>query len=807
MKRILFLILSLAVGLECMATDIKGRVIDQNKAAVAYATVAVERGKTPIKAISSSENGEFVISVADGKYRLEITAVGYAAKVLPVVLEGKSVDLGDVVLEQGVAVNAVAVTVQKPIVISDAEKLTYSVEDDPEAKTSTLEEILRKIPQISIDADGTIRMNGQTSFKVLVNGRESMAFSMNLKEMVKAVPASSIKKVEVITNPSVKYDAEGVGGILNIELARVSQNGYNGNVAVQGTTFFSSAWGTNNSANFNLHKDKVSFGVSASLNAMNSEKEDFQRQELNMTSRTLSDFETMQGFTEIGNAFKSFHVNANVGYQIDDRNLINFEFSGWDGSWKMNSDREATYFSQYSEHPDKKVRNLQDYEKMKNPWGGVSANIAYEHSFKGENHKLTISDQVYYCPSQDGYRNLLSLTDIPAETRSLMNYGTRKRSYGNSLQVDYTNTIKKLHTIEAGMKFSGGNERKFDDLLFGEDKIQLQSDLTRYTKNVLGVYAGYSFNYKNLAVRAGGRFEAAWYWMATETGLQDNGLYNAIPYVSFTYRIKGAHALSLSYTERLSRPGVSQLSPFVETTGASKEYGNPDLESTISHRVALAYSLMTNKWGVSFEARTLFSNNNIAEYTFLDTDGYWNKTYTNGSKYRTYGGLGTLYYRPSAKFNMSLSCDFSWNDFRIQSTDSHTTSWSLTQTFNANVALWKGGTFTAGEYLLRPGNSSELAFRNYMVFYSAGIVQKFLGDALTLSVKIQNPFNKTTKVELLYDTPSYRMSVDNYQLVRSLQVGLSYAFGKRNVKSIRAARRVDDSGEFSQGKTSNGMGF
>ena len=117
-------------------------------------------------------------------------------------------------------IDQVTVTIQKPLVTADAEKTTYSVEDDPQAASSTLEEILRKVPQLTIDAEGNVKLNGQSDFKVLVNGRSSAMFK-NFKDVIRSMPASQIKKIEVITEPSMKYDAEGAGGIINSRLRRV----------------------------------------------------------------------------------------------------------------------------------------------------------------------------------------------------------------------------------------------------------------------------------------------------------------------------------------------------------------------------------------------------------------------------------------------------------------------------------------------------------------------------------------------------------------------------------------------------------
>jgi hypothetical protein len=202
-------------------TTITSNIINAGSATLASTAVA---------AVAADAQGRFELSAeAAGDYRLQITMVGYNPETQPVTLRTAATDAGTIRLRQGVDIDQVTVTIQKPLVTADAEKTTYSVEDDPQAASSTLEEILRKVPQLTIDAEGNVKLNGQSDFKVLVNGRSSAMFK-NFKDVIRSMPASQIKKIEVITEPSMKYDAEGAGGIINIITARKEFDGYNGSL-------------------------------------------------------------------------------------------------------------------------------------------------------------------------------------------------------------------------------------------------------------------------------------------------------------------------------------------------------------------------------------------------------------------------------------------------------------------------------------------------------------------------------------------------------------------------------------------------
>ena len=179
-------------------TTLLGRVIDEDKkTGVGYATVALLRDTVIVSAVAARNDGTFSLDTKEqGEMVLEISSVGYTTLKQRVKVAGGQVDVGDLAIREGVALDAVAVTVQKPIVMADAEKLTYSVEDDPEAATSTLEDIIRKVPQLSLDAEGKVLMNGQSDYKVLVNGHTSSSMSRNFADIIKSMPASSIKRID-----------------------------------------------------------------------------------------------------------------------------------------------------------------------------------------------------------------------------------------------------------------------------------------------------------------------------------------------------------------------------------------------------------------------------------------------------------------------------------------------------------------------------------------------------------------------------------------------------------------------------------
>ncbi|RYE12257.1 MAG: TonB-dependent receptor, partial [Sphingobacteriales bacterium] len=223
------------VALTSMAqskTTITGTVTDSStQKAIAYATAELYRKATdpqPLKAVATNDKGRFTFNnVEAGTYTVVVSHTGFAQQQQEVtVADGKSTELPAFALPVAGALKGVVVNAKKPLVEQQDDKIIYNVENDPATKTETAIDILRKTPFVTVDGDNNITVNGQTSFKVLLNGRETGMFAQNPKDALKGFPGSAITRIEVITSPSAKYDAEGVGGIINI-ITKKKVVGYN----------------------------------------------------------------------------------------------------------------------------------------------------------------------------------------------------------------------------------------------------------------------------------------------------------------------------------------------------------------------------------------------------------------------------------------------------------------------------------------------------------------------------------------------------------------------------------------------------
>lgn len=781
---------------------LEGRVVESSTDnAIGYATVALLRAdSTVVTAAAADAVGDFKLSTKEaGTYTLQISSVGYTTLNRSVEIVEERTKLGKVALEQGVDIKEVVVAVQKPLIVADDEKLAYSVEDDPDAATSQLVDIMRKVPQLSVDAEGNVLLNGQSDYKVLVNGRSSSMMSKNFKTVIESMPAGSVKKIEVITNPSTKYEAEGVGGIINIITNRKVAGGYNGNVNLSGSNHYF----LNGNAYFAAQAGKFSISASAYVQGMKSRLthrgEGF---------REVFDDPTMHLMTSsTGMTYKGRYLGAyfNASYEIDTMNLITLEGGYHNGTNKSIADSKTEVFSIGNERVvayDNIWTSGYNYDDY---W--ASAN--YQHRFNREEHTLTISYEMDLSPDkEDQLYDVLNTFNYPTSARR--NLGDNG-SFDNTVQIDYFNPINKMHSIEAGSKYiyrryTNESQTLLRDEATGEFAIAPdypRSDMN-YTQNILALYAGYHVKGKKLSGRVGARMEQAWSDVVVCTEKEDiaydPSLFNVIPYASANYRPNDANTLSLSYTQRLSRPSLWNMNPYRNESPLSVSYGNPDLDATLAHSVALSWRRFSSSWNVSLGTTGSFSNNAVSSYTFVE-DGVTHSTYGNIAKRQVYGLNGTIGYRSGVKFNVQLSGQGGYNVIKAPTLNLANDGFTYNISLYASAALWKDATIYCNGYAYRFGVDLENSYKQTYFSYGLGLRQQLFKKKLTLSLTASNPFTSKMKLTSVTETNSYRSENTSWQTPRQFSFSIGYRFGKTqvNVKSTNRSIQNDDMDTSSRG--------
>lgn len=794
---------------------IKGRTVDATSGeGVGYATVTLLRDSTIVDAVAASADGCFELKTAQKQeYRLQISLVGYQTLVHKVELQETLCDLGELKMYEGVDIGDVVVTVQKPLVVADAEKMSYSVEDDPLASTSTLEEVIRKVPQLSLDAEGNVLLNGQSNYKVLVDGRSNATMGSQFKEVIKSMPASQILRIEVITNPSTKYESEGVGGIINLITNRTQRfEGYNGSLSGGANLYGTPMYYAN--ANTTIQTGRFAASVMGYYSHYASDGDWAMQTE---SFQENFDFPNRYQLTKGTTPYKGNHygVTIDLSFAIDSLNLITLNGSLHSGNNRMNNNQNSTRIlspewltmAEFNTQSDAKQNYL-----------GASVAVGYEHTFRRPGHTLTISDEWETSPNDSHTLNRIGGIEQFDSYSILRNQ--ENHTIGNTLQIDYTNPLSMVHQIEAGMKYIFRSSES-DAVSYDPDQGLLASgslDRMDYRQHILAVYAGYGFNLMKWSGRIGTRLEQTWNRAEVDQPGKspygfDNNLTNLVPYASLTFRPKQRHSLSLSYTQRLQRPSIGWLSPAVDDTQPLNERrGNPDLQAAIYHTINFQYGYFAPKWSIMAGATVRLSNNNMTAYTYQQ-GGITYSTYSDEARSRFYGFNTALSVRPSQKINLSLTVQGGYNKFSFAPQRIYTERFSISQNLNLDVALWKEGRLMLGEYY-NSGDTQLGSWYDSFWYYYAGLKQSLFKKRLDLTLMVANPFSDTTDWCSNTQTPTYAGYSKTVMKSRSVSLRLSWRFGKQNVQVKRTSRSIqnDDveqnSGQNKQpGGAPSGMGM
>jgi len=773
---------------------IKGEIIDSvtNKGAE-YATVVIlDKDGKPAASLISEATGKFLTLVkAIGDYTLTVSSIGYTSIVQPFKVEGQVTDLGKIEIVPGIEIESAVVSITKPIIRSDIDKIAYSVEADPDAPASTALDILRKVPLVSVDGDDNIYLQGQSNYKVLMNGKSSSLLSSNFKEMMRSMPASSIKDIEVITNPSSKYEAEGVGGIINIVTNRRNDVGYNGSIGLNANTL--GQYGGYGYINAKIGK----FTLSANAYAGHFEQSD------NTTSawteyKSREDFKNLRSGGTLDAEGRYVNYQLEASYEIDTFNLITLSL--WSNGMKYDMDRHLS-----SEAWDAAGNLVQSYTNdmfSTNKHNGLSGNIDYQRTFQKPDRALTLSYKLDSNPNESTTESYIDgILNYPTYDQRSLNDA---HSWEHTFQVDYSEPISPKHAFEVGGKYilrqnSSKPEtymRTAANPVWTLDPSQ-QNDLD-YDQHILGVYGAYTYKLNKWSFKAGARLESTWNdgVFTNEKGKTrfDNDQFNLIPYATVSYAPKSTNRYSLSYTQRLSRPGIWYLNPYVNNTDPNYwSTGNPNLDSEVSHQFNLTYGLFTPVHTLNLTANAAIVDNSIQRVTTVqEIDGKTVSlsTYENIGNQERYA-LNLYYsYRKGSAFSLSMNGAMNYMD--ISGPDNmHNHGWGFNGNGNIRVGLWKNGAVTSfvgynSKRINLQGESSEF------MYYGMGFNQQLFQQKMRFNVSLQFPFKKYTSYWSKLETPDMIQRSDQRQILRMVNFSLSYNFGKMNVQVKKARRGIQN---------------
>ena len=798
--------------------QIKGVLLDSlTQEGEPYATIKIVKKEAPanaLKMLVTDMKGKFQEKVpGTGNFVMTISSIGRNTIVKDFTVKAgeKLVDFGTLyITDASNELGQVEVVAQKPLVKADIDKIEYNVQDDPDSKSNSVLEMLRKVPLVTVDGEDNIKVNGSSSFKVYVNGKPNNMMSNNPTEVLKSMPANSIKHIEVITNPGPKYDAEGVGGILNIVTVGSGLEGYtatfSGNVSNMGAG--GGLFGTVKSG-----KLTVSARYNYNYNDRPRSYSGGNRRTVGDVTEGSSDLDYDGSSKGHGN-FQSGSMEAS--YEIDTLRLVSMSFGLWGGG--NNSTSINNTLATAPGTSNELYRYVSD-GRSKSSWYSIDGGVDYQRMFHVKDRMFTLSYKINTSPqtsdSYSTYNDMHAATDWEDFLKRLydLNNDGSQNTTEHTFQADYTTPIGKIHTLEAGAKDILRDNSSEDDRY--ERQIGTTGDYVldeehsshyKHQNDILAAYMGYGLRVKKISGRLGVRYEHTKQEVKYLLGRGDDFNKNfddVVPSASIGYKLTDMSNLRFGYNMRIYRPGIWYLNPYLNDSNPTNiSQGNSHLDSEKSHSFNLSYSNFTQKFNINLSARYSFTNNSIEQVTeqVKDTEieGLQNPT---GKEvlYSTYQNIGKSrnaslsgYVNWNATSNTRIYANLYGNYTYMEGANGlKNDGWNLFAYGGAQQSLphdWRISLNIYGQtpWIMLQGKGSSF------FDYGLSVNKSFLNKRLTLSAFASNFFKKYTSPTSSIEGVGFTQDSWNRYTRQRFGVSVSYRIGELKASVKKAARTISN---------------
>ncbi|WP_295791098.1 TonB-dependent receptor [Mucilaginibacter sp.] len=801
---------------------ISGNVIDSlTKKPMDYASVGLYRsgGKAPITGVITDEKGNFRLdNVKPGNYKVVITFIGYPDKVIdPVVTTAAKPDNNMGVISvppSSKVLKEVQIQGQSALIENKIDKIVYNAEKDITAAGGNATDLLGKVPLVTVDINGNVSVRGDANVRVLINGKPSGATSTSLSDVLKAIPASQIKSIEVITSPSAKYDAEGSAGIINIITKQKNVSGISGSV--------SAAVGTRqNNGNFNLGYNKNRFSLNANIGGnLTWPQTSTIDQMIELGDATNS---TSHGTSRVTRHASNSSISAN--YEFNAFNSINSSFKLLDFNFNTNSNTHT-----FGANPFQGPYVYDLHSTQHNEFSNFDWNFDYTHKFKKEGEELDLSTQWSHGTGTTNYTNLFSTQFNPNVKNNIAGLNNEF-----TLQGDYTLPINKVFKLEAGGK---GIFRRINSTsdYYSYDYTQVNNDpnanfyfdnvlsnIYKYNQNVVAGYSVFTITLpKKWSILAGMRLENTSIHGDPESLSQEVQPFNqtyltVVPSLTIQKQLTTTQTIKLAYSKRITRPSLQFLNPFVNKSNSQAwQVGNPQLSPEVSQTLEVDYN--------SFIGTSILNVSAYYKHTAGLIEGI-------GAPYQPYGPDSTTisltrFQNVGANNSFGGSIFGTINPFKaltiIMNINAYTYKPDPTGLFSKDKSqngtyIQYGGFVRASlnlpkDYVVEtfafgssPRHTLQGTTSNFSIF-GIGAKKQLMQKRLAIGLNVIEPFHANKNFTTNLSSPGYKQ-YSNFQLpFRSYGITFSYSFGKLSFSNPNAPKKGVNNDDLKQGDQGGGGG-
>lgn len=687
---------------------------------------------------------------------------------------------------KGQTLDEVVVAQRRKLIKNDIDKLTYDVQHDKTAQTKTTLEILKKIPLVTVDGQENIRVQGSTSFKVYKNGHPDPSLSgQNLKDILKAIPASTIKRIEVITDPGAKYDAEGTTAILNIVMMSSSKlQGVSGNVNSKIDSYGSVRLGTYLTTKVGKLTTTVNYNYA---NQNKKQTENYREEAYNYVKTG----EQKREYGTNSTAATIHFGNISASYEIDSLNLMTASANFF--GYKADANTQNT-----NERWDKNSLLIYKFDNNMTTPGYSDLNLGgrfdYQHKTHLDGEVLTLSYMLAATRPQTTFRQTYSnMVNFPVSYTSY-DQNTRERFTEHTFQIDYVRPFGKHHKIESGTKYILRNNNSTSLMDYQGTTPDMESKF-KHKAQVAAAYLSYILTAGKWAARAGLRYEFTRMKASYPDG--SNADYHAnlndwVPSASLQYKISDGQTLKFSYNTSINRLGIGYLNPAIISTPTAVSFGNANLGSSRNQKLQLEYMLVTSKLTLQLSPYYSFTNNGIGRILY-EQNRKDVSTFQNILKSKIFGISSYTAWTPFTGTSFTLNASMRYARITLPTPSLKNSGCGGGIYFDWEQKIpWKLTLTTSlgGEYGNRVYN--PYAIEGHWFYYNFTLTRRFLKDKLTVSLSAESPFVKersTTYRIVQGDYTGYERAVMKPQCFK---IGLSWKFGKLRASVKKAARSIEN---------------
>lgn len=766
---------------------IKGVVIDnKNKQAVEFATIALYKIKDSslVNGVVAGSKGDFLLSdLPFGRYFMKINFIGYRQVIIDTIAirpKLTEVNLGQIKLRDNAEqLGEVEVSTEKSALQLGIDRKIFNVEKSIVSEGGSATDVLQSIPSISVDIDGNVSMRGSGNVTVLIDGKPSGITGSSRAAILQQIPASSIESIELITNPSAKYDPDGMSGIINIITKKNKLNGFNGSATAgigTGDKYNASASisyrnaKVNVYANYGFRSNNKTGGGSSLRQNFFTDTTFFLRQEFNSLNKNIS-----------------HNVKGGVDVYLNDKNTIGVSALYNTGS--ESSDERITYY-EADNNDINSGSYIRDVATSEAPTS-IDYNINYRKNFTKPKQELvvdvTYSDAIGFKKENFSERDYTLKYDFKNAQPFKQKTETETKNNILSAQIDYVQPLKNQMKWEFGGKTTLRNiNNDFQSTVFdySDNDFMLDTNLSNnfiYTENIYAAYSTLSGAIKNFGYQVGLRAEEANTISNSETTKEKYtyNYFNLFPSVHLSQKLKKEQEFQISYSRRINRPNTRNLNPFKDYSDPYNiRYGNPFLKPEYINSYELSYLKYFPKGVLTATAYFRQTDGVIQRYKIISDSTSSFITFINLDKSQSYG----LELILKTDITKSLNITFSANGFQtiidgsnVQA-DMQNENLSYILKLLSNVRVWKNMDiqFSANYN----GPTATLQGEVKSIFSMDLGIKKEIFKNASLSLNITD-LTDARKMRIVGDNdPTFYQEMNRKKESRIATLTFSYRFGK-----------------------------